>query len=175
MVALLLDAGAEVDGRNDGNEHWSPLMLSYWMENAKIRALLLSRGARIGLCEALLAGDDDQVDTLLAKGEPPIPEDRPRGLLALARTPHAVDRLLDLGVSPDEVDRWGADAMEALSRLGPRGRPLVERLKEEGVRVSAAELARMGECDALERLYSSRASEVIAEKSPCIFIYRRDH
>ncbi len=58
MFRLLLEAGADVNGRNDEYDHWSPLMLAHNEERHDMRDELLRRGARVGLIEALLFGDD---------------------------------------------------------------------------------------------------------------------
>ena len=124
MFDLLLAAGADVDGDNRLYDFWSPLMLTVARDQPDIRSVLIDRGARIGLLEALLAGDDDRVEKLLRPGLSAVPADRPSGsILGLARTPMAIDRLLDIGASPEGTDQWGATAIETLSRLGPKGPP----------------------------------------------------
>jgi hypothetical protein len=61
MVDLLLDAGAEVDGRNAGYDSWSPLALAVDRSRPDLQRVLLDRGARVGLLEGLLLGDDPAV------------------------------------------------------------------------------------------------------------------
>jgi len=69
------------------------------------------------LVEALLMKDDARAALLLNKGLPDVvPNDG--SLLAFARTPFAIDRLLALGASPTQKDRWGATPIEAMSRAG---------------------------------------------------------
>ena len=65
-------------------------------------------------------------------------------LLAFARTPFAIDRLVDLGASPDRPDTWGVTPVEAMSRLGCRGGPLIRHLQTHGSRVAPRDLARLG-------------------------------
>jgi hypothetical protein len=107
---LLLDAGADVNGSNDEYDHWSPLMLTYSWDQPEMRRVLIERGARVGLFEALLAGDDDLVERMLRAGKSALPDVDPNGgsILAFARTPFAIDRLLELGAPRDVKDRWGA-------------------------------------------------------------------
>ena len=154
LFDLLLAAGADVDGDNGSYDHWSPVMLTASWDQPQMQAALIERGARISLPEALLLGDDDLVERLLHPGLSAIPSNRPRGsILALARTPMAIDRLLDIGASAAGTDRWGAAAVETLSRLGPKGRPLVLQMMKRGVTARPEDYARLGDQDALAALY----------------------
>jgi ankyrin repeat protein len=130
MFDLLLASGADVNGRNDQYDHWSPLMLTFHWNQPEMRRVLMERGTHVGLIEAMLFEDDALVEEMLRAGASALPKVEPnRGsLLAFARTPYAIDRLLDLGVSPDRKDRWGATPIEAMSRLGARGGPLVRHM-----------------------------------------------
>ena len=153
MFDLLLASGAYIDGDNRYYEFWSPLMLTVVREQPDMGATLIDRGARIGLLEALLLADDSRVESLLAGGVSAVPEERPSGsILGLARTTKAIDLLLDVGMSPEGTDQWGSTAIETLSRLGPKGRPLVLQMMKRGVSAEPAEYARLGERDALEAL-----------------------
>jgi ankyrin repeat protein len=147
MFDFLLEAGADVNGRNDDYGHWSPLMLTFHWDQPEMRAALLERGARIGLIEAMLSGDDAAVGARLARGAAALPRQVPSqgSLLAFARTPFAIDRLIALGVSVDQKDRWGATPLEAMSRLGPRGAELLRHLQSRGLAVEAPEFARLGD------------------------------
>ncbi len=151
MFRLLLEAGADVNGRNDEYDHWSPLMLAHSEERHDMRDELLRRGARVGLIEALLFRDDGLVDELLRPGAAALPSYAPNGgsILNFARTIYAIDRLLDLGVAADIADRWGATPIESMSRLGTQGRPLVQHLIERGVAAAPEEYARMGDAEKL--------------------------
>ena len=155
IVRLLLEAGADVNGSNDQYDHWSPLMLAHNEERHDMRDELLRRGARVGLVEALLFGDDGLVDELLGPGAPGLPSYAPNdgSILNFARTIYAIDRLLDLGVAADIADRWGATPIESMSRLGPRGKPLVQHLIERGVAAAPEEYARMGDAEKLRTLF----------------------
>lgn len=142
VVDLLLRAGADPNGSNAEYAHWSPLMLASGGSRPAIQRALVRRGARIGLVEALMKGDDRTVLRLLKPGAsalPPAPNDG--SLLMFVRTNRAIDRLLELGVSAETRDRWGANPIEALSRLGRAGRPLVCHLQGRGVRTSGPPLA----------------------------------
>ena len=151
MFQLLLEAGADVNGDNDEYDYWSPLMLAPNEERHAMRDELIRRGARVGLTEALLFGDDELVESLLRPGASALPPYAPNGgsILNFARTIYAIDRLLDLGVATDIADRWGATPIESMSRLGAKGRPLVQHLIERGVAAAPEEYARMGDAEKL--------------------------
>jgi len=157
MITFLLDNGADIDGTNDHYDHWSPLMLAIHRNLPDVRDGLLARGARVGSLEALMLGDDGLVDDLLRRG---LPDVTPNGgsILAFARTPFAIDRLIALGTPVALKDRWGTTPIDALSRLGPKGRPLVEHLIARGVAAAPREYARMGDRDTLARLVAEDPS-----------------
>jgi ankyrin repeat protein len=159
MFDLLIAAGADINGVNDQCEHWSPLMLTFHWDQPDMRQILMERGARVGLVEAMLLEDDAAVEKMLRHGESALPKIEPNGgsLLAFARTPFAIDRLLELGVASDKKDRWGTSPMEAMSRLGPRGRRLVHHLLSRGLRAEPQEYARLGDKDALAALIEANA------------------
>ncbi|HTU12917.1 MAG TPA: ankyrin repeat domain-containing protein [Allosphingosinicella sp.] len=154
MVDLLLAAGADPNGRNGDYDLWSPLMLAIHRGRPDLQEALISRGARIGLVEALMLKDDAAVDTLLADGLPPL---APNGgsLLAFAGTPLAIDRLIAAGAPVHQKDRWGTIPVEAMSRLGPGGGALVRHMMAHGVRVDAEAFARLGDRDMLAALVES--------------------
>lgn len=148
MFDLLLEAGAGVNGRNQSYDLWSPLMLAIQRGRAEMGAALIARGARIGLFEALLMGDDERAGALLADG---LPARVPNGgsPLAFARTAHAIDRLLALGASATMTDRWGTAPIEAMSGAGPGGAALVRHMMIRGVAPKPEEFARLGDREAL--------------------------
>jgi len=155
MVQLLLRAGADVDGSNDGYSRWSPLLIAIAKpERGKSKRALLRRGAKIGLVEALAMGDDRRALHMLRRGKAALPDTSPNdgSLLAFARTPAAIDRLLALGVATDTRDRWGATPTESLSRSGRRGLQLVRHLAARGVTVDAEAFARIGDRHTLARM-----------------------
>jgi ankyrin repeat protein len=158
VVDLLLDRGADVNGSNGQYDGWSPLMLAIQRDQAEIRDELMARGARVGLLEALLLGDDNRTASFLAGDSLPDILRNGGSLLAFARTPFAIDRLMALGASTATRDRWGASPIDAVSRLGPRGRPLVEHLIRRGVPATPQEHARIGDRTALERLVQADPS-----------------
>jgi len=158
LFDLLLEHGADVNGTNQSYDHWSPLMLAMNPGQHDMRDELLRRGARIGLVEALMMEDDDRVEELLGEdtharhsatrdGGP-----NAGSLLAFARTPFAIDRLIALGVPTDLKDRWGSTPIDAMSRLGARGRPLVQHMVSRGITAGPAEYARIGDAETLARL-----------------------
>jgi ankyrin repeat protein len=151
MFDLLLDAGADPDGRNDEYDLWSPLMLTVSRDRADMREALIARGARIGLVEALLLKDDRLVDALLADGLPELGPNR-GSILAFARTPYAIDRLLELGAPAEQADRWGATPIEAMSRAGPDGCELVRHMMLRGAAPQPQLFARLGDREALAML-----------------------
>lgn len=149
VFELLLASGADVNGRNEEYDHWSPLMLTINRGRAGMRAELLQRGARIGLIEALMLADDPRVDQML--DESGLPDITPNGgsILAFARTTRAIDRLIALGASTDTKDRWGSTPLDAMSRLGARGTPLVRHMIARGIPAAPREYARLGDLETL--------------------------
>ena len=158
IIRLLLERGADVDGSNSGYDSWSPLMLAIDRKLHDVQRELLRRGAARGLLESLMLGDDDRVSELLdAEGLPALGPNR-GSILAFARTPFAIDRLLALGAPADLKDRWGATPIEAMSRMGPEGAALVRHMAAKGIAVSPAEFARIGDLATLERLVGADPS-----------------
>jgi ankyrin repeat protein len=155
---LLLRHGANVNGSNDQYDHWSPLMLALDRERPDMADELRARGARVGLLEALMMGDDGRVEELLRAGVLPAMSPNGGSMLAFARTPYAIDRLIALGAPIDTKDRWGATPMDAMSRQGARGRALVRHLAARGVSAGPQEFARLGDREALERLIEQDAA-----------------
>ncbi len=156
---LLIARGANVSGANTEYMHWSPLMLTVHWKRPEMTRALIARGANIGLAEALVLADDARLDAILDHESglgAAIPNDGT--WLHLARTTHAIDRLLALGAEVDRRDFWGASAIEALSRLGRAGAPLVAHLAARGAAAGPAELARTGDRAALERLETFKAA-----------------
>ena len=152
MVELLLEHGADPSGSNDAYGGWSPLMLAQNRKAPEIRDELLRRGARVGLVEALMLGDDARAEALLGSGLPDDPVPNEGSLLAFARTPWAIDRLIALGAAPDRADCWGTKPIEALSRLGAAGAPLVQHMIDRGIPAGPTELARLGDLRRLAEL-----------------------
>lgn len=160
LFDLLLDAGADVNGSNDQYGQWSPLMLTMTRDRPDMRDELLRRGARVGLLEALLMADDAKVEEMLRPGAsaltmltaPPAAAPNGGSILNFARTPFAIDRLIELGAPTGVADRWGSTPMASMSRLGKRGQPLVTHLVARGVPASPEDYARLGDRETLERL-----------------------
>jgi ankyrin repeat protein len=162
MFDLLLERGAEVNGTNDQYDHWSPLMIAINREHDEMRDELLRRGARVGLLEALMLADDARVEELLRDGALPDIVPNAGSILAFARTTYAIDRLLALGAKTDVQDRWGSTPIDAMSRLGRRGQPLVRHMASLGVPAAPQEYARLGDLDTLSRL--AEADQEVAKR-----------
>jgi ankyrin repeat protein len=162
MFDLLIEHGADVSGSNDEYDHWSPLMVAIERDQRDIRDELLRRGARVGLPEALMLADDRRVDELLRSGMLPAVAPNGGSMLAFARTPFAIDRLMALGVQTDLKDRWGSTPIDAISRLGAPGRALVDHLVTRGVAAAPKHYARLGDIAALARL--CEADPTIAQR-----------
>lgn len=148
---LLLAHGADVVGRNADYDNWSPLMIAAREQRGDMVDRLQAKGAPTGLCEALLLRDDSALDAVLATTrwqDVPAPSG---SLIALARTPYAVRRLVELQVPADTKDRWGSNAMDALSRLGAKGADLVATLDALGTAATLQDIARLGDLDRLKQ------------------------
>ena len=160
MFDLILENGADIDGDNREYMHWSPLMLAAAKGRCAMQLALLARGAQVGLFEALLLGDDARVHALLAAGAMPGQRPGVASLLHLARTPFAIDRLLELGEPRDTRDYWNDSPVGSMSRLGAAGAPLVRHLQSRGFQVTAEEFARLGDRDSLAAMHAMDPSFV---------------
>ena len=133
MFDLLLERGADVNGANDSYDHWSPLMLASNQEGHDMRDELLRRGARVGLVEALLLDDDDARRGAAAArrdGSAGVSR-RMAGRSSRSRARRSPSIACWSWVLPTDVkDRWGSTPIDAMSRLGPSGQPLVRYLIE---------------------------------------------
>jgi ankyrin repeat protein len=169
MFDLLLASGADINGSNEQYEYWSPLMLTFHWDQPDMRRVLLDRGARVGLIEAMLMEDDALVEQMLRPGKSALPRFEPNAgsVLAFARTPFAIDRLIDLGVSRDKKDRWDTTPIQAMSRLGPRGQALVRHMVQRGLAIEPQEYARMGDKDTLAAII---AAEPAVAKSDAVMM-----
>ena len=113
---LLLNAGANVNGNNQGYDGWSPLMLAIHWKRAEMRDNLLDRGANIDLVAALMLKDDRRVAKLLknqAVLEGPFPNDATP--LHFARTLKSARLLLAKGVNGSAKDKYGKTAPQLWS------------------------------------------------------------
>ena len=157
MFDLLLASGADINGSNEGYEHWSPLMLTFHWDQPDMRRVLFERDARIGLIEAMLMEDDALVERMLRPGKSALPAIEPNGgsILSFARTPYAIDRLLELGVERDRKDRWGGTPIERMSRLGPRGQLLVQHMLKRGAAIAPQDYASMGDKNTMAALIAA--------------------
>lgn len=145
----LLEAGADPRGDNGGYSEWSPLMLAASNGDAYMRDELIRRGARIGIVEALMLGDDARTEEMLNRGRKALPRRIPgdASLLAFARTTRAIDLLLARGVSIDKPDSWKTTPIETFAELGEPGRDLVRHLQKCGADVRPRDFARLGDSE----------------------------
>jgi ankyrin repeat protein len=155
LFDLLLQHGADVNGRNDRYDHWSPMMLALDRNQSDMVEELMRRRARVSLPEALMLADDRAVEELLRSGRLPDIAPNNGSILAFARTPDAIDRLIALGASTEVKDRWGSTPIDAMSRLGPRGAHLVRHMVSRGIAASPKEYARIGDFETLSQLAGS--------------------
>lgn len=146
LVELLLDAGADPNGSNDEYDLWSPWMLAIDRKSEPVQQMLRERGATQGLLESLMLGDDACLETLT---ELPAIAPNAGSLLAFARTPAALEKLLALGASTETADRWGSTPIDSFSRSGARGEPLMRMLIERGVPARPEYYARLGDQERL--------------------------
>jgi ankyrin repeat protein len=174
MFTLLLEAGADPNGRNGDYDLWSPLMIAASPDRTEMRAELIRRGARIGLAEALLLKDDAAVDALLAGGLPAMAPNN-GSILAFARTPYAIDRLVELGAPLEQEDRWGVTPVEAMSRSGDDGGTLVRRMMAHGVVPDPEAFARLGDQDMLAALAESDPAVTRSDKVLLAAVEARRH
>jgi ankyrin repeat protein len=160
VFELLLDAGANLDVADADYGFWSPLMLASQRGFGEMVDELRRRGARVGLAEALLLGDDEAAEALVPRG--PL-GDFPGGgsYLALARTSRAVELLLARGASIDRSDAFGRPPIQVLAALGERGLPLVQRLIEHGAHPTPEILARLGDRRALADWFEREPAAVV--------------
>jgi ankyrin repeat protein len=159
---ILLEHGANPDGKNDQYDLWSPLMLAINRQRDAMRDELIRRGARIRVPEALLMANDEMAEALLARG---LPDAVPSGgsLLAFARTTAAIDFLVAIGAETTATDHWGVTPIQAVSRLGSKGQPLVAHMVSLGIAASPADFARTGDQATLAQLAEADASAVAAD------------
>jgi len=162
MFDLLLERGANVDGRNEEYDHWSPLMLAIHRANTSMRDELLRRGANVGLTEALMLGDDARVDALLDRDGLPAAVPNGGSFLAFASTTHAIDRLLESGASAEQEDRWGTTPIDAMSRKGERGIALLRHLVAHGIPATAKHYARLGDMETIVKMGDTGDEVLIA-------------
>lgn len=159
LFDLLLEGGADPRGDNGGYSDWSPLMLAASNGDAYMCEELIRRGARVGLVEALMLGDDARTEEILNRGRKALPRRIPgdASLLAFARTTRAIDLLLARGAPIDQPDAWKITPIETFAQLGERGRELVRHLHERGASVRPRDFARLGDRETVIALATADA------------------
>jgi hypothetical protein len=78
-------------------------------------------------------------------------------------------------VPADLRDRWGTSPIEAFSRLGPAGAPLVAALAARGVPAAPAVHARLGDLDALGAAAAGDPAAVSADAVMLAAVDARQH
>jgi len=163
-VALLLAAGADPDGDNEGYGGWSPLMLAAGRP-ALVEALENAR-ARIGFPEAVALGREPVVARFLDEDPARARAATPDGTtpLHLAATAAIAERLLDAGAELDAVDDYGGTPLDravAGAAAGDGGRAAVARcLLARGARADAATFAALDDLEALARALDERPEDL---------------
>lgn len=110
---LLLQAGADLNGSNQGYDGWSPLMLAIHWKRVEMRDELIDRGANVDLVAALMLRDDRRVVKLLKNPttlQGPFPNDATP--LHFARTVKSARLLLTKGVNSNAKDKHGKTAAQ---------------------------------------------------------------
>jgi ankyrin repeat protein len=146
LFAFLLENGADVDGKDATYDGWSPLMLALHHRREDMRDQLLARGAKIGLPEALLLGDDARVEKILTENPALVREPMPSlaSPIGFARTLPALRLLVELGAPLGQRNRYGASPVESIATAGGQYRPLVEFLVQAKAPAPAWIYASMG-------------------------------
>ncbi len=146
LFDLLLNHGANVDGEGASYDGWTPLLLALHHSRAEMVSRLLEMGAIVNLPAALLMEDDDKLDHMIRKNPEAVHETMPSlaSAMRFARTVHAAQKLLSLGVSPTRVDRYGKTPIESIATCGNRFLPVIEFLIAQGVEAPHRVLAAMG-------------------------------
>lgn len=146
LFAFLLKCGADINGEGAAYDGWSPLLLALHHKRDEMRDQLLERGARIGLPEALLLGDDARVKELIVADPALIQTPMPSlaSPIRFARTLPALHCLADAGAPLGQRDRYGATPVESIATAGPQYRPLVEFLMDQKAPAPAWIYASMG-------------------------------
>ena len=149
-VEMLLEAGADPSGENDGYGGWSPLMIAATKGLDRIAALLEAAGAYIGLYEAsalgrtrevaeILDGNPERAQHVTVDGTTP---------LHIAATPEVADLLLKAGALPEVRDGYGKTPLEAAIARANRGTPacvdVAERIIAAGAEVDLIIHASLG-------------------------------
>ncbi len=155
-VAILLEAGADPSGDNEGYGGWSPLMMAGAQGLGTLATRLERAGAVVGLFEAAALGRGPEIARLL--------EERPERARAatpdrttplhLAATPEIADLLLAAGADPDAVDDYGGRPLDAAIGRAARGEAggaaVARRLLAAGARADAAAFAALEDLERLE-------------------------
>lgn len=154
-TALLLAAGADPSGLNDGYGGWSPLLIAAFRGRDGTAARLEAAGASVGFFEAAALGRAAEVGRLLdedpARARAMLP-DRTTPLHVAATDPIAA-RLLDDGADPDATSAYGGTPLDAATARAARGEAggvaIARRLLDAGATADAATFAALGDLEGL--------------------------
>ena len=149
-VSILLDAGADPSGENESYDGWSPLMLAVHWKREEICEVLLQRGARVGLYEALMLEDDRRAFPLIdamVVGERRAERGYAPAFCADCQGGGAVNCAEGVDVSRQK-DKYGRTAMDTVAAKG--NREVAAMLAQAGLKTSADNLARLGDLAGLK-------------------------
>jgi ankyrin repeat protein len=162
IFSALLAAGADINGQNESYDRWSPLMLAIHWKRREMRDDLLRRKARVGLIEALMLEDDEAVQRILRRDRAAaLTQPLPNAATALhfARTPAAVEMLLDAGVDVQAKDSHGQTALQSIAARGPSAKSLLRSLKaRSAISIPPAALAAVGDIALLRHIVLKNSS-----------------
>jgi ankyrin repeat protein len=154
LFQLLLSKGAHPTGQNDNYDGWSPLMLAVHWKRDKMVTALLEAGARQGLPEALMLGNDKLVEDMLSN-DPEIAFDtmpNNGSPLHFCATAKSVDLLIEIGVDPHQTSQYGTTPLD--SAVGSKGdkKAVIDALRKHlgSDATNAGHLAAMGDLKGLQ-------------------------
>lgn len=163
-VKMLLEAGADPSGENEGYGGWSPLMLAATRGFDRIVESLATAGAYIGLFEAAALGRTRDVAHLLAGNAERAQHVTPDGTspLHLAATRDVADLLLDAEALVGLRDGYGCTPLDAAIARAGRGdaasEDVARRLIEVGADVDVITFAALGDVRRMESALDAEPS-----------------
>ena len=165
-VTLLLEAGADPNGDNEGYGGWSPLMLAAAQGRTELAERLERAGARVGLFEAAALGRAAVVASLLDEDPGRARAATPDGTTALhlAATATIAAGLLAAGADPDAVDAYGGTPLDRAADRAARGDDdapgVADRLLAAGARADATTFAALEDLEGLARALEERPQDL---------------
>lgn len=150
VVRILLEAGADPSGENEGYGGWSPLMLAATKGLDSIADQLLAAGAFLGLYESAALGRTREVADILDGNRERARHVRVDGTtpLHVAATREVADLLLKAGALPEIRDGYGSSPLDGAIARASRGASgcveVAECLIAAGAEVDAVTHASLG-------------------------------